>query len=408
MASQKLTNRSIAVKPPKAGTLELWDTVVPGLALRVGYGGKRSYCVTTRIDRRQIRRTIGTTVTHTLAEAREAARDVIRDAAQGIDSRSRVAVERATQEAGRAAAETFRAVAEAWLADDGKKGAANLKSRGQIESRLRRFVYPSIGSLPLEVLTKKELRRVVDAVARKHPTTANRVFADIRGAYRFAIYKDLVDHSPLAGMEKPADENSRERVLSKSEIAALWPAFNDLGHPFGPFFKLLLFTGARRNEIAALTWDELDLDENMWRLPGGRTKNGKPHLVPLSSVVRAIIDDLPRLDGCPYVFTTNGRTCISGFDRVKKRLDRETGVMGWVVHDLRRTVVTGMAEMDIDPHVIEAVVNHTTNRSGVAGTYNRASYLPQRTAALEAWAQHVLTVVSGKGKGNVVDLRKAQ
>ena len=198
-------------------------------------------------------------------------------------------------------------------------------------------------------------------------------------------------------------------MLDSAEIATLWPAFDKLGYPFGPAFKLLLLTGARRTEVGAMTWAELDLDENMWRLPGERTKNAKPHLVPLSSVARAIIDELPQMDGSPYVFTINGRAPIRGFARAKERLDQISGVTGWVTHDLRRTLVTDMAEMGVDPHVIEAAVNHTSNRSGVAGVYNRASYLPQRTAALEAWAQRVMAVVSGKkANSNVIDLPRAK
>ena len=258
MPTQKLTTRSLAVKPPASGTLELWDKVVPGLALRVSYGGTRSWSVMTRVNGRQIRRKIGTVHTHSLAEARDAARDVIRDAAKGIDPRSNV--EQARQESDRAAADTFQAVAEAWLRDDGKYGARNLKSRALIESRLERLVHPKIGSLPIASIAKQDVRRLVEKLAQEYPIGANRTLADIRCVFRWAVAKDKIAHSPVVGLESPADEKSRERVLENAEIAKLWPAFDTLGYPFGPAFKLLLLTGARRNEISALTWQELDLD----------------------------------------------------------------------------------------------------------------------------------------------------
>ena len=207
-------------------------------------------------------------------------------------------------------------------------------------------------------------------------------------------------------------------MLSNAEIAMLWPAFDQLGYPFGPVFQLLLLTGSRRNEVGGMKWSEIEGDT--WLLPGERTKNARPHIVPLSSTAREILDYLPRFDGSDYVFTSgrartrgeNGERVtdrpVSGWGRAKERIDKISGLSDWRLHDLRRTVVTGMnEELGIEPHVVEAVVNHQSGgaKSGIAGIYNRALYLPQRKVALESWAQHIIGLVGGEAKSNVVVLR---
>ena len=184
MPSQKLTARAINRKPPKTGTLELWDTVVPGLALRIGYGGKRAYCVTTRINGTQVRRTLGSTATHSLAEARDAARNILLHADKGIDIASkavkRKAAEEARREAERAEAGNFRAVAEAWLSDTGRGGGAKLRSKKAIESLFEREVYPKLGARPANEISRAEIRDLVRAMAVHRPSLANAVGSCVR------------------------------------------------------------------------------------------------------------------------------------------------------------------------------------------------------------------------------------
>ena len=419
MAKVKLTDRAIRRKPPETGILELWDSVVPGLALRIHAGGKRSYCVTARIKGRhvdgrpkeQVRRTIGTTVTHSLAQAREGAREILHDAAKGVDSASKeakkVAAEQARREAERATAKTFRTVAEAWLADTGRGGGARLSRKKNILSQFEREVFPTLGAVPVTEIRRADVRDLVRALAIEKPIAANRCLATVRRALAWAVAQDKLDANPAAGIEAPAEEVSRDRVLSNAEIATLWPAFGQLGYPFGPVFQLLLLTGARRNEVGGMAWSEVDGD--IWSLPGERTKNNRPHIVPLSTTAREILDNVAQIDGSDLIFTSNGKRPVSGWGRAKERLDKIAGVEGWTLHDLRRTLVTGMNEaLNIEPHVVEAVVNHQSGgaKAGVAGVYNRALYLPQRKVALESWAQHIAGIVGGAAESNVVDFGK--
>jgi integrase len=412
MPKVTLTDRAINRKPPQTGTLELWDTVTPGLALRIGYGGRRSYMVTTRVNGKQVRRKVGTTMTHSLAQARDAARNILRDAARGLDTGSKAArkraAERSRQEAERAETGSFRSIAEAWLADTGKGGGANRSSsyKKATLSQLERDVFPKLGALPAESITRGDIRALVEGIARERPIAANRGLAVVRRVLNWAVAKDKLAASPAVGIEAPSEEQRRERVLSNAEVAALWSAADQMGSPFGPVFQLLLLTGGRRNEVGHMVWSEIEGD--IWSLPGTRTKNKRPHRVPLSTVAMDIINAIPQIEESDFVFSINGRKPVSSWGHFKERMDSISGVTGWRLHDLRRTAVTGMAEMGISPDVIELAVNHISGtRGGIAGIYNRSELLPQRRAALEAWAQHIMGIVGGDAEDNVVEMRPA-
>jgi integrase len=185
----------------------------------------------------------------------------------------------------------------------------------------------------------------------------------------------------------------------------------DVEWPFGSLGKLLLLTGQRAGEVAGMRWSELDTQKAIWSLPGDRTKNGKAHIVFLSPPALAVIEGLPVISNkANLVFTTTGKSILSGLSYVKMRVDalmRDSlgDLEPFVWHDLRRTVVTGMNEMGIQPHVIEAVVNHVSgSKSGIAGVYNRAVYAEQRKAALDSWGRYVDSLI-GRGTDNVVRLR---
>jgi integrase len=215
-----------------------------------------------------------------------------------------------------------------------------------------------------------------------------------------------IDVSPCSGIWRPRAPAARDRVLSPEEIRKFWMATEVVGGPFGATLKLLLLTGCRLNEIAGLRWEELSEDSTSLNIPGDRTKNHRTFVIPLPPMARSIIEDVPRIEGCRFVFTTNGRTPISGWSKTKLRLDAAMGsVPPWRLHDLRRTAVTGMAELGIQPHVIELVVNHVSgSRAGIAGVYNRSELMAERRAALERWSAHLAGVVSGK-RSKVVPIR---
>ena len=197
----------------------------------------------------------------------------------------------------------------------------------------------------------------------------------------------------MAHLPKAGAETKRDRVLSDGELAAVWQAASKLGWPFGHAVRLLILTGARREEIGGLCWTEVN-GETI-KLSGERTKNGEPHNIPLSPQATAVLQRVPRIANSERVFSTNGKTSISGWSRAKRQLDDISEVADWRTHDLRRTVATGLQKLGVSLQVIEAVLGHTSgSRSGVVGVYQRHSFDAEKRAALDAWGNHVTELVA--------------
>jgi integrase len=214
--------------------------------------------------------------------------------------------------------------------------------------------------------------------------------------------------NPCVGVHRPETPKARDRVLSNDEIISFWSALELQRIEFTAILKLLLLTGCRLNEVAGITVTELNEDCSLWNIPGSRTKNGRPHIVPLPPIAQEILSNAKRTPSqSGLLFTTNGRTKISGWSKLKKSLDQCMKISPWRFHDLRRTAATGMAELGIPPHIVEAVLNHVSGaKAGVAGTYNRAAYAAEKRFALQRWADHLDGLVSGR-KTKIVSLHRS-
>jgi integrase len=191
--------------------------------------------------------------------------------------------------------------------------------------------------------------------------------------------------------------------LSDGEIAKLWRATDEIGPPFGSVIKLLLLTGCRRNEISGLRWSEISEDGAAINLPGTRTKNHRAHTVPLSKAAQEILAGVQRVPESPFIFTTTGTTPVSGWSKTKRRLDQLMGsVPPWRIHDIRRTVATGMARAGADLPVIERALNHVSGSfGGIVGVYQKHKYADEVRNALQAWANLLLAIAEGR-PANVV------
>jgi integrase len=229
-----------------------------------------------------------------------------------------------------------------------------------------------------------------------------------------------ITSNPCADLERPGPPADRDRVLKDHEIRWFWRAGGQVGEPFGTIFKMLLLSGARLNEAAGMKWSELSEDGATWNLPASRTKNARAHVLPLPPLLRELIGAVKRKAGVDLIFTTTGASAPSGWSRAKKRLDEamlaiaraelgaEVTLDSWRLHDLRRSFATGMADIGIAPHIIEACLNHVSgHKGGVAGIYNRAAYAAEKKAALKRWAAHVEALVNGT-TDNVVALQPRQ
>ena len=199
---------------------------------------------------------------------------------------------------------------------------------------------------------------------------------------------------------------SRDRVLSDDEIRAAWAAFDDTGLPVGPLAQLLLLTGQRLSQVAEAQWSEIDLEAKTWKIPKERTKNGRAHEVPLSDAAVEFIRALPRIEGrAGYVFTATGAQPVSNLKRLREALRRAASErdVAPTLHDLRRTVATNLQKLGVRLEVTEAVLNHVSgSRKGIVGVYQRHEYAEEKRAALEAWANELDAIVTGRG--NVVPL----
>jgi integrase len=236
-------------------------------------------------------------------------------------------------------------------------------------------------------------------------------FAHARKFFNWCVENAYLEVSPCSGMKGPPAFKARDRWLNDDELRLVWRASSDLAAPFGAFIKMLILTGQRRDEVARMAWSEIDLERAEWTIPAERCKNGKAHVVDLSPPAIELIRAQGRTG--ELLFTTTGSTPISGFAKVKRRLDeiveakRAEGakalglpapsdpIPAWRVHDLRRTAATGMARLGNPPWVVEAVLNHISGvRGGLVAVYQHYEHRPERRAALRGWAEHVLAVVT--------------
>jgi integrase len=272
--------------------------------------------------------------------------------------------------------------------------AAQNRTAGETARIFRREVLPRLGNRMLAEIGKRDVIALLDAVrGRGAPVMANRVLAAVRKFFNWCISRGLLDLSPCAGVGLPTRERARHRVLSDEELRAVLRAAREIGHPFGSIVQMLALTGQRRDEVARLSWDQLDLEKAVWVMPPEHAKNGKPHIVHLSEPALRLIEGTPRLDS--LVFSSDGTTLFQGFSKAKSRLDRLSGVTDWTLHDLRRSAVSGMARLGVAPHVADKILNHQSGTiSGVVAVYQRHEFMDERKTALDTWGQFVSSLVN--------------
>lgn len=400
----KLTESAISKLQIPAGKREAWlsDTDVQGLRVRATAGGAKTFmaCWTDRVSGERRRERLGAWGAITLADARTAARAILGDVARGEDpSEKRMLKRKAATEAKAAAALTLRVLVDQWAAI----GLQKRKPRYRTEAtRAIAHAFQSQMEQPASQLSRRAVVATLDALTQAGKTAmAGRTLAYGRACFSWARKRGMVTENPFHDLPIAAGKVSRDRVLTEDEVRAIWVASSSLGWPFGPLIQLLLLTAQRRNEIAAMRWAEISADRTTWTIPAERAKNGRAHIVHLAPAARDILRDLPRLNSTDLIFTTTERTPVSGFSKVKARLQAtmtstlgETDgatMPGWRFHDFRRTAVSWMATAGFAPHVADRLLNHVAvgNISAVGSVYQKAEFLEERKACLEAWAHHL-------------------
>lgn len=286
----KLTDKTVKQKNPPAS--ELWDLALPGFGLRIG-ARRRSYFAMARVDGKQVRHRIGTTDSHSLSEARDEAREWLRNpTSKDTRKAEAAAVERAAKQA---KAGTFGAVAQQYLDRPRAKGK-ELRTRNQIERRLKADIPKDWNDRPIEAITRAEIRDLFERKAKKSPVAANRVLGLLKTIFFYALEHDLVEANPAQRI-KPVEETRRDRILEDHEIRTFWVGLEADAATVDPMLRiclrLILATGVRRSEALFATWDEFNFTPGAvtWRIPGNRTKNGYALDVPLNAVALALLDE---------------------------------------------------------------------------------------------------------------------
>jgi integrase len=234
---------------------------------------------------------------------------------------------------------------------------------------------------------------------------ARSMYAVLSAMFGWLVQRRRLKANPIVGVHRPDMPKARERVLTDAEIVKFWSATEEVSSPFGPLLKLLLLTGARLNEIAMARRSELSDNGATLTIPAERSKNHRAHAISLSQLAQRLLKRVKTAGD--LIFTTTGTSPVSGWSKLKKKLDVAMGVSDWRFHDLRRTAVTGMNEIGVMPHVVEAVVNHVSgHRGGVAGVYNRAQYADEKRVALERWTAHVEGLISQRPANVTPMIRK--
>jgi integrase len=405
-----LTEVAITTKlaKPTAKRIEHPDGKITGLYLVQQPSGSASWALRYRFAGRPTKLTIGPYPAVGLAIARRRAQEAIGAIAGGKDPARAKTAARAAAKAERESEEDKVERVVALFID--RHAKPKTRDWRETERLLTKEVAFRWKGRRLSQITKANVNDLLDAIVdRGAPIGANRVFAQMRKMCNWAIGRGLIDKNPCDGVNAPSPETKRKRVLSADEIKLVWEAADALGWPFGPCVKLLILTGQRRDEVAGMRWSEFDLEARLWTIPASRSKNKRAHQVPLSDAAMEILQALPRQEKVDFVFSTTGKTAVSGFSRAKAAIDSFLASRGWIppaaadddgtwiLHDIRRTVATNFQKLGVRLEVTEAALNHVSgSRAGIVGVYQQHDWADEKRQALDAWARRVGAIMTGE------------
>lgn len=396
----KLTRASVNSFKMPAGKKEHieFDETMPGFGLRIrANGGRehRTFIAQYKIGKKHRRVTLGNVAKVNVEDAKTEAKKIFGKVASHIDPANEMEARR------QSASHTLGVTMVKYL--EAQEKELRPRSYYATEHDLNAHCAPLHG-LALDRITRADVAAEIGAIAKKSgPSAANHARATLSAFYRWAIGEGLCDENPVAGTNLQASNGPRERSLSDAEAAAIWLAAPE--NDYGRILKLLLLTGCRRGEIGWLRWPEIDLEvARTITIPKERAKNGREHVVPLCDAAVEIIKAIPRRDR-ELVFGV-GAGGYAGWAKGKIALDKAVQLKEpWTLHDLRRTVRTGMGMLGVLPHVAEAVLNHLPPK--LIRTYDRNTYATEKRAALDLWAGHLKIAIAQATGANVTTLRKA-
>jgi integrase len=390
----EFTKETVATLTLPAGKSDViqFDDDLPGFGIRLRAGGKRVWIVQYRTNGRQRRETLGDARRIDLKGARAAAQKRFAQVTLGGDPQGEKA------EAKARSAILVGPLVERYLTLKKPNVRANTYVA---DSRYLTDYWKPLHKLAVTAVNRKSVAaRLTEIVVEHGVTAAARARQSLSAFYAWLICEGIADENPVNGTSKPAAHiRARDRVLKDAELRAIWLGCRN--DDFGKIVRLLMLTAARRDEIGGLSRSEVDLDAGLLDIPGARTKNHHPLQLTLPAAAVSILKSVTGREGREFFFG-GGEGAFSAWSYSTLSLGVRIAEMqdgplaAWRIHDIRRTVATGMAELGVQPHVIEAVINHRSgHKAGVAGIYNRATYEPEIKRALALWAEHLLSIVDG-------------
>lgn len=384
MPKYKFTEKWIkGLEAPKNMRLDFVDAICPGLYLRVGHSGRKSFSVLLRYEGKLQRITIGRYPRWSLVEARNRAMQLLRDADAGIDPRADKKAKPAM---------TFEELRQLFIDRHLKP---NTRSWQNVARNLDHKMLRHLRGRDVTSVSKKEIIDVIDSIVESGSVhAAVNILRNLKMMFNWALSRDIISSNPCDRVRPPVRTTERDRVLGDKELVAIWSATFELPAPYGQMFRAFILTGQRRSEVSTMRWS--DIKGDVWTIPREIVKKDRPHSVPLSQMMIDNIAELPFFSVDGYVFTTTaGRKPSSNYNKTKAELDTLSGVKDWRIHDIRRTVRSKLAELGIPREVARKILNHEDGK--VDRIYNRHDYLNEKREALQKWADHLNGLVTSHG-----------
>jgi integrase len=362
-----------------------WDAGLPGFGVKVTPKGRKVFIVMYRLagaGSRLRKYTIGPYGRITLPMARAQAQKIFAARLDGRDP-----AEEKKQSRRRLVVDRIDDLIERFI----QEHVSRVGTSKRLTNLLRRDVIPYWGTKSIHEIKKRDVSDLVSLIAQRNAHASHRLLKTLKTFFKWCVGRAVIDFSSAEGLSSGYRETSRDRVLTDQELAAIILGARQMPHPYGGIVEFLALTGQRREEVAQLKRDELDENSRTWAIPGSRTKNKKAHIVHLSELAWRVVAKTPEGD---LVFGTSRGKRFQAFGKGKRALDKLSRINGWRLHDLRRTIVSGMARLGVPPHVADKILNHQAGTiSGVAAVYQRHDFLAERKEALDRWGAHVEHIV---------------